>query len=502
MSKLAVRLAVVAVVLAALQGASFSASAAARSQADAGAKRHKSAQCVRRSRRCEGGIPLNRSRLPRPKPAHNIGGATPPDMYVPFATGSRVVVSQGPQAPCGRGFTHAPTACNGFFGPFNQWAWDFAVPVGTPVRAATGGTVVRAGVQGGGYGFTVVVRTPRGDCARYQHLQAGTIAVRVGQPINVYDLLARSGATGNVTGPHLHFGREDCRTSYSLPSSFLDVGTPGMGATVTSGNRLGGGGPAPPSAPVLASCPPNCNIYGASAGVNVRKAPALGAAVLRTAANGSGIRILCQTRGDSVGGSTVWDQIDGGGYVADYYVNTPVTGAYSPGISECPAPEGPGPPTTSPPTQSPQPAPVDRYAVTSYDRMAPGAPYHAYFNNAWQPFAAKSNTITQIAATVGNPGLTAGATVPFSMTLRICANQPDPAGACTVVAQAQPQITNYGATAADVGDVAVTPGATYWIEWFQPPPANGKTWVTFWWAGGPSIGASDQMQAFAKGYNR
>jgi hypothetical protein len=61
---------------------------------------------------------------------------------------------------------------------------------------------------------------------------------------------------------------------------------------------------------------------------------------------------------------------------------------------------------------------------------------------------------------------------------------------------------NYGETAADIGDVAITPGATYYLVWYQPPPINGATWVTYWWAGGPTVTASDQMQGAVRGYNR
>jgi hypothetical protein len=64
------------------------------------------------------------------------------------------------------------------------------------------------------------------------------------------------------------------------------------------------------------------------------------------------------------------------------------------------------------------------------------------------------------------------------------------------------QPTNYGETGADIGDVAVTPGAHYYIVWYQPSSINGATWVTYWWAGGSTVTTSDQMQAVARGYNR
>jgi hypothetical protein len=152
---------------------------------------------------------------------------------------------------------------------------------------------------------------------------------------------------------------------------------------------------------------------------------------------------------------------------------------------------------------TPTSPPVNRQAVTSYNQMRGGAPYNGYFNNAWQPFTAQSNTITYLGATVGTPALASGGTVPYDLTLRLCSGQPPADGSCPgQLAQATPQIVNYGNTAADIGGVAVKPGQTYWVEWLQPAAAGGSTWVTYWWAGGSAIGASDQMQAIVQGYNR
>jgi hypothetical protein len=148
---------------------------------------------------------------------------------------------------------------------------------------------------------------------------------------------------------------------------------------------------------------------------------------------------------------------------------------------------------------SPAPAASNRQAITSYDQMRPGAPHHGYFATAWQPFVAASNTITWISATVGNPSATVGAPAQGSaLTIRICT---DP-NCSVVVAEAHPQIINYGETGTDIGDIPVTPGATYYIVWYQPPALNGSSWVTYWWSGGSTISTSDLMQASVRGYNR
>ncbi|KUN16394.1 peptidase [Streptomyces corchorusii] len=79
---------------------------------------------------------------------------------------------------------------------------DFLVPTGTSVKAAAAGRVVAAG-WGGSYGYQVVIRHADGRYTQYAHLSA--IAVRDGQSVTAGQRIGRSGATGNVTGPHLHF---------------------------------------------------------------------------------------------------------------------------------------------------------------------------------------------------------------------------------------------------------------------------------------------------------
>ncbi|MEU5739532.1 transglycosylase family protein [Streptomyces tendae] len=79
---------------------------------------------------------------------------------------------------------------------------DFPVPTGTSVKSVAAGRVVSAG-WGGSYGYQVVVRHADGRYSQYAHLSA--ISVKNGQSVGIGQRLGRSGATGNVTGPHLHF---------------------------------------------------------------------------------------------------------------------------------------------------------------------------------------------------------------------------------------------------------------------------------------------------------
>ncbi|MEV8565211.1 transglycosylase family protein [Streptomyces sp. NPDC051322] len=79
---------------------------------------------------------------------------------------------------------------------------DFPVPTGTSVKAVAAGRVVSAG-WGGAYGYQVVIRHADGKYSQYGHLSA--LTVRAGQTVGEGQRIARSGSTGNATGPHLHF---------------------------------------------------------------------------------------------------------------------------------------------------------------------------------------------------------------------------------------------------------------------------------------------------------
>ncbi|MFE8974523.1 transglycosylase family protein [Streptomyces cyaneofuscatus] len=79
---------------------------------------------------------------------------------------------------------------------------DFPVPTGTSVKAVAPGRVVSSG-WAGAYGYEVVIRHEDGRYSQYAHLSA--LHVREGQSVSGGQRIARSGSTGNSTGPHLHF---------------------------------------------------------------------------------------------------------------------------------------------------------------------------------------------------------------------------------------------------------------------------------------------------------
>lgn len=79
---------------------------------------------------------------------------------------------------------------------------DFHAASGTSVHSVGSGTVVTAG-WGGAYGNQVVIKMHDGTYTMYGHLSS--IGVSVGQTVTPGQRIGLSGATGNTTGPHLHF---------------------------------------------------------------------------------------------------------------------------------------------------------------------------------------------------------------------------------------------------------------------------------------------------------
>ncbi len=79
---------------------------------------------------------------------------------------------------------------------------DIAGPVGTPIYAAQGGKVIRASWFST-YGNCIDIQHPSGLVTRYAHLSAYNVSV--GDTVKQGQTIAAMGATGNVTGPHVHF---------------------------------------------------------------------------------------------------------------------------------------------------------------------------------------------------------------------------------------------------------------------------------------------------------
>ncbi len=80
---------------------------------------------------------------------------------------------------------------------------DIAVPAGTDVQAASAGTVAYAGSELKGYGNLILLRHDNGWVSAYAH--ASEILVKRGDTVTRGQLIAKSGQTGTVSQPQLHF---------------------------------------------------------------------------------------------------------------------------------------------------------------------------------------------------------------------------------------------------------------------------------------------------------
>lgn len=80
---------------------------------------------------------------------------------------------------------------------------DIAAPSGTPILAATDGTVVVASYDADGYGFYVKLKHDDTYSTIYGHCSA--LLVSAGQIVKQGQVIAKVGSTGYSTGSHLHF---------------------------------------------------------------------------------------------------------------------------------------------------------------------------------------------------------------------------------------------------------------------------------------------------------
>lgn len=163
-----------------------------------------------------------------------------PGFFLPLQCGVSSTVTQGNNTD----FSH-----NGASAAF---AFDFAMPRGTPVVAVEDGVVIYSIVNsspgdpcynGGGSGCSsgvnhVGVQHPDGTVTRYAHLDAPTVGE--GALVMRGEQIGLSGTSGWSTGPHLHFVRmqNDCGSPWcqSIATSFVEAGVPVEGDVVTSAN--------------------------------------------------------------------------------------------------------------------------------------------------------------------------------------------------------------------------------------------------------------------------
>lgn len=174
---------------------------------------------------------------PAPKTETKAAETTPvaPKSEAPQAEAPKTTPKAAATTPAAKPAAQAPAAASGYVAPVasglgtpyhkagSNWSSgyhtgvDFAVSTGTSIHAIAAGTVVEAG-WGGAYGNNVVIKHADGKYSQYAHFSA--LKVSAGQTVTAGQVIGLSGATGNVTGPHLHF---EIRTTPSYGSDIDPV---------------------------------------------------------------------------------------------------------------------------------------------------------------------------------------------------------------------------------------------------------------------------------------
>jgi murein DD-endopeptidase MepM/ murein hydrolase activator NlpD len=146
--------------------------------------------------------PVSSESLDRPAPQPTAAASTPSPSSEPVP--AEIVVT----APSAAGFSWpAQGKIVSGFGPkpgnLHNDGINITLPRGVPVLAVRDGTVAYVGNELKGYGNLVLIRHDSGWVSAYAHNDA--LLVTRGQAVRRGDVVAHSGATGNVASPQLHF---------------------------------------------------------------------------------------------------------------------------------------------------------------------------------------------------------------------------------------------------------------------------------------------------------
>lgn len=105
------------------------------------------------------------------------------------------------------GYPTDSTVISAGFPRYSSGGWhggiDFPVSTGSNVYAAGSGTVIYVAYLNYSYGFHIIIDHDDGLSTLYAH--NSQILVSQGQKVSRGQVIAKSGSTGNSTGPHCHF---------------------------------------------------------------------------------------------------------------------------------------------------------------------------------------------------------------------------------------------------------------------------------------------------------
>lgn len=121
-------------------------------------------------------------------------------------SGSKSVIARFAGLPSYPGYyTYPAPGAHKTQGLHGHNAVDLGAPVGTPVLAAAGGTVIvsKSGGWNGGYGSYIVILHSNGTQTLYAHLSRNSVVA--GAHVDQGQAIGNVGSTGESTGPHLHF---------------------------------------------------------------------------------------------------------------------------------------------------------------------------------------------------------------------------------------------------------------------------------------------------------
>ena len=170
--------------------------------------------------------------MPLTQAAQAVQVSAYPDAYAKHEANARALVNLvasrlGLPTDCGGGWVNPlPPGSYQLTSPYGpRWGThhdgqDFAAPTGTPIRAASAGTVEAAGCTSpfcdrpgdvdangrpttAGCGLRAILLHVDGVATMYCH--ASALAVHEGQSVTAGQVIAWVGSTGNSTGAHLHF---------------------------------------------------------------------------------------------------------------------------------------------------------------------------------------------------------------------------------------------------------------------------------------------------------